>query len=206
MGRHTGSVCKLCRREGAKLFLKGEKCYSAKCPFAKRSYAPGQHGQGKIRESEFGLRLREKQKARRIYGLGERQFRNYFELASKSKSSTGEKLLELLERRLDNVVYRLGFAASRNHARQMVRNGNITVKSKKVNVPSFTVKVGDLIGVKEKIRPLVLKTVESLKDKQVPSWLTADMSKVEGAVQALPNREEIGDIIDERLIVEFYSR
>lgn len=163
MGRTTGPVCKLCRREGAKLFLKGEKCGSTKCPFEKRSYAPGQHGQAGKRLSEFGIRLREKQKARRIYGISERPFRHYFAIASKSKSVTGEKLLELLERRLDNALWRLTMAESRSAARQMVRNGHIRVNGRKVNIPSYSVNAGDSITVREKSADFVKKIVEKLK-------------------------------------------
>lgn len=207
MGRHTGPSCKLCRREGAKLFLKGEKCATAKCPFSKRSYAPGQHGQTVKRSiSEFGLRLREKQKARRIYGISERQFRRYFENASTAKGSTGEKLLELLERRLDNVIWRSGLASSRYEARQIVRNGHVLINGKKVNIPSFTVKQGDLISVKEKSHEFIKKIIESIKDRTAPGWITMDTEKLEGKVNAIPKRDDIDALIEERLIVEFYSR
>lgn len=206
MGRHTGPACKMCRREGAKLFLKGDKCSSPKCPFDKRSYAPGQHGQAAKRLSEFGLRLREKQKARRIYGLSERQFRHYFALASKSKGSTGEKLMELLERRLDNVVWRMGLAASRNQARQMVRDGHLAVNGRKVNIPSFSVKTGDMINVKEKSRPSMKKIVEGMKEKTGPAWLSFNKDTLEGKVMNIPQRSEMDSLVEERLIVEFYSR
>lgn len=206
MGRHTGPVCKQCRAEGAKLFLKGEKCLSAKCPFGKRAYAPGQHGQGQKRVSEFGLRLREKQKARRIYGLGERQFRHYFEIASKSKGSTGGKLMELLERRLDNTVWRMGLAVSRAQARQMVRDGHISVKAKKVNIPSYSVATGEVITVREKSMPNIKKRIEESKERTVPSWLSFDPEKLEGRILSLPKRSDMDSLIEESLIVEFYSR
>lgn len=206
MGRHTGPVCKLCRREGAKLFLKGDKCSGTKCPFDKRSYAPGQHGQGNKRPSEFGLRLREKQKARRIYGLSERQFRHYFTIASKSKGSTGEKLMELLERRLDNVVWRMGLAASRNQARQFVRNGHLRINGRKVNIPSYCVKTGDKIGVKEKSLSNLKKIVEGMKERGEPAWLSFNKDTFEGQVVNIPKRSEMDSLVEERLIVEFYSR
>lgn len=207
MGRYRGAVCKQCRREGAKLFLKGEKCYSAKCPFDKRPYAPGHKGESATtRLSEFGLRLREKQKARRIYGVGERQFRKYFEMAKKSKGNTGGKLLELLERRLDNVLWRMGVARSRSEARQFVRNGLIRVNNKKVNIPSFLVKAGDVITFKEKFIETLKKIIESIKDRLVPSWLSFDSEKMEGRINSIPKRDEIDALIQEHLIVEFYSR
>ncbi len=207
MGRHVGAVCKLCRREGAKLFLKGEKCYTAKCPFDKRPYAPGHKGESaKTRLSEYGLRLREKQKARRIYGIGERQFRKYFEIAKKSKGNTGGKLLELLERRLDNVIWRLGAARSRSEARQMVRNGLVRVNSTKVNIPSFQVKEGDVITFKEKFVNSLKKIVESIKERIVPNWLSFDKDNLQGKVISIPKREDIDALIQEHLIVEFYSR
>lgn len=207
MGRHTGPVCKQCRREGAKLFLKGEKCYGAKCPFGKRPYAPGHQGENrKVRISEFGLRLREKQKARRIYGIGERQFRKYFELANKSKGNTGGKLLELLERRLDNVLWRMGAARSRSEARQIVRNGHLQVNGRKVNIPSFHVKPGDVVTFKEKFSAPLKKILEGIKDRPVPAWLSFENEKLEGKVVSMPRREEIDALIEEHLIVEFYSR
>lgn len=207
MGRHTGPSCKLCRREGTKLFLKGEKCATAKCPFAKRGYAPGQHGQAKKRNiSEFGLRLREKQKARRIYGISERQFRGYFEHASKSKGSTGEKLLELLERRLDNVVWRAVLAASRAEARQIIRNGHILINGKKTDIPSFMVKEGDKISVKEKSHGFIKKIIEGIKDRSVANWISIDPVSLEGSINSIPKRDDVDALIEERLIVEFYSR
>ena len=206
MGRHTGPVCKQCRREGVKLFLKGEKCYSAKCPFVKRSYAPGQHGQATKRPSEFGVRLREKQKARRIYGLSERQFRRYFQLASKAKGNTGGKLLELLERRLDNVIWRVGLAVSRSQGRQFVRDGHIKVNGRKVSIPSFSVKAGDILSVREKSAENVKKIIEKTKERTVPGWMSFDTEKFEGKIEMIPQRQDIDALIEEHLIVEFYSR
>jgi len=205
MGRHTTAVCKLCRREGEKLFLKGEKCYTEKCPVARRSYAPGQHGRLPVRVSEYGIRLREKQKARRIYGLGERQFEGYFEKAARQKGATGEKLLEFLERRLDNAVYRLGFSASRQNARQFIHHGGVLVNGRKVDVPSFAVRVGDVISFKPKFIPLVKNVVTKFPDHTPPTWLTV-AAEAEGRVVALPKREEVATTLEENLIVEYYSR
>jgi small subunit ribosomal protein S4 len=205
MGRHTTATCKLCRREGEKLFLKGEKCQTGKCPFARRSYAPGQHGKLPIRVSEYGLRLREKQKARRIYGLTEKQFANYFAKAARTKGATGEKLLEYLERRLDNVIYRLGFATSRQAARQLVRNGAILVAGRKVNIPAFQVKSGEVITVKPKLIPLVKGALDKFPDRVVPGWLALS-GETEGKVVSLPKREEVDTAVEEHLIVEYYSR
>lgn len=205
MGRHTQAVCKLCRRESEKLMLKGEKCFTEKCPFVRRSYAPGQHGKIPVRASEYRIRLREKQKARRIYGLVERQFANYFERASSRKGATGEKLLELLERRLDNVVYRLGFATSRQAARQMVRNGGIMVNARKVSLPSFEVKIGEMVAVAPRIVPLAKAALEKFPDRITPSWLSLT-GEVEGKVLSIPKREEIDTTLEENLIVEYYSR
>jgi small subunit ribosomal protein S4 len=205
MGRHIQPTCKLCRREGEKLFLKGEKCFTEKCPFSRRSYAPGQHGRLPARVSEYRLRLREKQKARRIYALSERQFANYFERASKKKGVTGERLLELLERRLDNVVYRLGFATSRAAARQLVRHRAILVNGRLVNIPSYQVRVGEVIRVAPKKEKLAKEALEKFPDRITPSWL-ALTGEVEGKVLAIPKREEIDTPIEENLIVEYYSR
>lgn len=206
MGRHTGPSCKLCRREDAKLFLKGEKCYSAKCPFSKRSYAPGQHGKTPKRLSEFGIRLREKQKAKRIYGLSEVQFRGYFEKASKMKGATGTKLLELLERRIDNVIYRLALASSRMQGRQLVRHGHILINNRKVNIPSFTVKVNDSISVRtDSVDPLK-KEMEKISERAVPQWLSFEKESLKANILSIPKREEIDALIEEHLIVEFYSR
>jgi len=205
MGRHIEATCKLCRREGVKLFLKGEKCFIEKCPFARRSYAPGQHGKLPVRTSEYLIRLREKQKARRIYGLGEKQFSNYFERASQRKGATGEKLLEFLERRLDNAIYRLGFATSRQAARQMVRNGGILVNGRKVNIPSFEVKVNDQFMVAPKMARLAKEALEKFPDRVLPPWISLT-GEAEGKVLSIPKREEIDTLVAENLIVEYYSR
>ena len=206
MARYTDASCRLCRREGQKLFLKGERCYSTKCALDKRNYAPGQHGQSRKKMSEYGLQLREKQKAKRFYGLLETQFRNLFDKAAKRKGMTGENLLIMLESRLDNVVFRMGFASSRKEARQLVNHGHFTVNGKKVDIPSFEVKAGDVIKVKE-------KSTSSPKFKEikemtisVPSWITVDVDKLEGKVVALPKREDIDTPIEEHLIVELYSK
>ncbi|HPD89745.1 MAG TPA: 30S ribosomal protein S4 [Bacillota bacterium] len=206
MARYTDPSCRLCRREGQKLFLKGERCYSTKCAMEKRSYAPGQHGQGRKKVSEYGTQLREKQKAKRFYGLQETQFRNLFDKADKKKGITGENLLIFLETRLDNVVFRLGFASSRKEARQLVTHGHFMVNGKKVNIPSYMVSAGDVIQVKE-------KSVSSPKFKEIkemtitaPSWLSVDVEKLEGKVLMLPTRGEIDTPIAEHLIVELYSK
>jgi len=208
MARYTGPTCRLCRREGVKLYLKGEKCYSDSCPFSRRSYAPGQHGHERKKLSEYGLQLREKQKARRIYGILEAQFRTYFEKAERQKGVTGENLLVMLERRLDNVVYRLGLAASRNQARQLVRHGHFTVNGRRVNIPSYMVKAGDVIQVKEssKESPLFKEIAEALTHKTVPAWLELSAPDMSGKVLRYPAREEIDVPIQEHLIVELYSR
>lgn len=209
MARYTEAVCRLCRREGAKLFLKGDRCYSDKCAFSKRSYVPGQHGKARAKKvSEYGLQLREKQKARRIYGLLENQFRRYFSKADRQKGVTGENLLVLLERRLDNVVFRLGMADSRNQARQLVLHGHFQVNGRHVNIPSFLVKINDVITVKEKSKesPLLQSIAEGLKRKTVPAWLELKAQEVNGKVMKYPSREEIDSSIQEQLIVELYSR
>jgi small subunit ribosomal protein S4 len=206
MARYSDASCRLCRREGQKLFLKGERCYSTKCAIEKRNYAPGQHGQSRKKVSEYGLQLREKQKAKRFYGVLESQFRNYFDKAEKKKGITGENLLIMLETRLDNVVFRMGFASSRKEARQLVRHGHFTINGRKQNIPSFAVKAGDVIKVKE-------KSVSSPKFKEikemsisVPSWITVDVAKLEGKVVAMPSRDDIDTPIAEHLIVELYSK
>lgn len=205
MGRHTEATCKLCRREREKLFLKGEKCYTEKCPFSRRSYAPGQHGRIPIRVSEYGIRLREKQKARRIYGLTERQFEKYFDIASTKKGATGEKLLEFLERRLDNVIYRLGFASSRQMARQIAHHGGVEVNGRVTDVPSNQVKEGDVIKIKPKFHPLVKLIKEKSPDHTPPAWLSVT-AEFEGKVLSIPKREEIDTVLEDHLIVEYYSR
>jgi small subunit ribosomal protein S4 len=206
MARYTGPVCRQCRREGIKLYLKGDKCYSDKCPVAKRAYAPGQHGQSRKKMSNYGAQLREKQKAKRIYGVLETQFREYYEKAERQKGITGENLLKMLELRLDNVAFRLGFGNSRAEARQLVRHGHLTVNGKKVDIPSYQVKVGDIIGVKETSR-----TSEKFKqlaetEKVAPEWLSIDMDKMEGSVLAEPKREDIDIPVEETFIVELYSK
>lgn len=208
MARYTGPSCRLCRREGMKLFLKGDRCFSDKCAIDRRGYAPGDHGQGRKKFSEYGLQLREKQKVRRTYGILEKQFRNYFKKAARQPGVTGENLLRLLERRLDNVVYRLGLAASRREARQLVRHGHFTVNGRKVNIPSFLVKTGDVVGVREKSReiPRVKELMERASDSTPPEWLEYDAERGSGRVLALPEREQIDIPVQEHLIVELYSR
>ena len=207
MARYTGSVCRLCRREGMKLYLKGDRCYTDKCAITKRAYAPGQHGTSRRKLSNYGIQLREKQKAKRFYGVLESQFRKYFEIADKQTGITGENLLRLLESRLDNVVYRLGFASSRAEARQLVVHGHFRVSSKKVDIPSYLVSAGDIISVKERSKSSdkFRSLVENFKGN-VPEWLTVDMEKLEGTVLSLPSREDIDLPIAENLIVELYSR
>jgi len=205
MGRHITAVCKLCRREKGKLFLKGQKCVTEKCPFGRRSYAPGQHGKLPIRTSEYGIRLREKQKARRIYGLTEGQFEKYFDMASSGRGATGEQLLQLLERRLDNVVYRLGFAASRSAARQLVHHGGINVNDCKTDIPSFLTKPGDVIQVRPKRAAVVKAVQDKAPDYVLPAWLT-QKNEMEGQVAALPTRDQIDTVVEEQMIVEYYSR
>lgn len=205
MGRYLQAACRLCRREGEKLFLKGEKCFGEKCPITKRSYPPGQHRKLVARITEYRIRLREKQKARRIYGLSERQFRNYYLKALKKKGATGEQLLEYLERRLDNVIYRLGFVTSRSEARQLVRHGHILVNGERVNIPSFLVKAGQIIKGGVKISPKIKSNLEKFPDRVLPSWLSL-VGEGEGKVLSLPRREDITTPLEEHLIVEYYSR
>ncbi len=209
MARYTGPVCRLCRREGAKLYLKGDRCYSDKCAIDRKGYAPGQHGQARSKKvSEYGLQLREKQKARRMYGILEKQFRNYFAKADRQQGITGDNLLRLLERRLDNVVYRLGFGASRAEARQLVRHGHFTVSGRKVNIPSFQVKVSDVVAIREgsKDVPRVKELVEQAARKTPPAWLELDVDQFAGKVVAFPSRDQIDAPLEEHLIVELYSR
>ena len=209
MARYTGAVCRLCRREGQKLFLKGERCYTGKCAVDRRAYAPGQHGQARNRKvSEYGKQLRTKQYARRYYGVLEGQFRHYFELATKMQGVTGENLLRLLESRLDNVVYRLGFASSRAEARQLVTQGHFTVNGRKVNIPSFLTKVGQVISVKENSRSLgKMKAIsEANSARPVPKWLELNREAWEAKIVAVPAREDIDLPIEETLIVELYSK
>ena len=208
MARYIGSKCKQCRREGSKLFLKGERCYSAACAVERRPYAPGQHGQNKTKMSEYGQQLREKQKAKRIYGVLEAQFSNYFEVADRKKGITGDNLLRLLELRLDNVAYRLGLGRSRTEARQIVRHNLITVNGKKVNIPSYQVKVGDVIEVKENAKSIerFKQILEVTASRVVPEWLEGDAENLRGTVKALPTRDQIDTDIKETLIVELYSK
>lgn len=209
MARYTDPVCRLCRREGIKLFLKGTKCFSDKCPIEKRNFAPGQHGKDrKAKIVGYGLQLREKQKTKRIYFTQETQFRNYFEKAAKTKGVTGYMLLQQLERRLDNVVYRLGFGMSRRQARQLVRHGHVQVNGRKVNIPSYQVSVGEEIAVRDNSRKLVV--LEQAKDfashQPAPTWLEIDRDNYKGKVLSLPKREEIQLPVNEQLIVELYSK
>jgi small subunit ribosomal protein S4 len=206
MARYTGPSCKLCRREGIKLYLKGDRCYTDKCAVARRAYAPGQHGQGRKKMTNYGLQLREKQKAKRIYGTLESQFRKYYVEAERVKGITGENLLKILEMRLDNVAFRLGFGTSRHDARQLVRHGHFTVNGKKVSIPSYEVKVGDVVAVKEKSRSS--EKFKALADvaTNVPKWLTVDKDKMEGQVIAMPQREDVDIPVNETLIVELYSK
>ncbi|MBP2016941.1 small subunit ribosomal protein S4 [Symbiobacterium terraclitae] len=207
MARYTEAVCRLCRREGVKLYLKGEKCYSDKCPVVKRATPPGQHGVSRRKQSEYALQLREKQKARRFYGVLERQFERYFDLAARKKGVTGEVLLQILERRLDNVVYRMGFAASRAEARQIVKHSHIEVNGRKVNIPSYLVREGDVVAVRESSRDHKrLKELAAAATRTVPAWLSVDAEAMRGTVLRLPNRDEIDAPVQEHLIVELYSR
>ena len=206
MSRYTDANCKLCRREGQKLFLKGERCYSSKCAIERRNYAPGQHGQARKKQSEYGTQLREKQKAKRFYGVQETQFRNLYAKAEKKHGKTGENLMILLETRLDNFVFRLGFASSRKEARQLLTHGHFTVNGKKADIPSMEVKAGDVIAVKEKSQSSPkFKEVKEMAIT-VPAWMTVDVEKLEGKVIAVPRREEIDTPIAEHLIVELYSK
>lgn len=208
MARYTEAVCRQCRREGLKLYLKGDRCYSVKCGVERRPYVPGQHGQGRKKVSEYGLQLREKQKARRIYGVLERQFKRYFEKAERQPGVTGENLLRLLEVRLDNAVYRLGLGASRNEARQLVRHGHFTVNGRKVNIPSFLLRVGDVICVRDKSKesPRMKELMERAAERTPPAWLEFDAEQPRASVVALPLREQIDSPVQEHLIVELYSR
>lgn len=208
MARYTGPTCRLCRREGAKLYLKGDRCYSPKCAIDRRSYAPGIHGQNRKKLSEYGIQLREKQKARRIYGVLETQFRNYFARAERMKGITGENLLQLLERRLDNVVYRLGLASSRAEARQLVRHGHFRVNGRKTTIPSYQVRPGDVVEVagKSKESPKFAELLERAAEQTPPPWLEYDKERAAGRVLALPTREQIDVPVQEHLIVELYSK
>lgn len=205
MARYNGPVCRLCRREGTKLYLKSDRCYSPKCAMEKRPFAPGQHGQGRKKLSEYGVQLRAKQSVRRIYGVLERPFRNYFKEADRLKGITGENLLILLERRMDNVVYRLGLASSRAEARQLVRHGHFRLNGHKMNIPSYLVTVGDEISVRDKSKDSV-KFKDLSENTSIPEWLSSNIKELSGRVEAMPSRESITIPVDEQLIVELYSR
>ena len=209
MARYTGSVCKLCRREGLKLFLKGDRCFSPKCAIEKRNYPPGEHGQRRrVKLTDYGLQLREKQKMKRIYGIVERQFRNYFRMAEQQKGITGENLLRFLERRLENVVYRLGFASSRAEARQMVTHGHFLVNGRRVDIPSYLVDSGDHIQVAERSRELlaIRGALEGVKKRGLPAWLELDAQAMRGVVRVLPAREDMVIPVQEQLVVALYSK
>ena len=209
MARYIGPVCRLCRREGMKLFLKGERCYTEKCAIEKRNFAPGQHGKTrKAKLAGYGLQLREKQKVKRIYGVLEDQFRRYFETAERQRGITGETLLQLLERRLDNVVYRLGLATSRAQARQLVRHGHFLVNGKKVDIPSYSVRAGDVVSIRptSQKNPTIAHAIEEVKGRGIPGWLTFDAGDQTGKVVSVPTREQINLPVQEQLIVELYSK
>ncbi len=208
MARYIESVCRLCRRENLKLYLKGDRCYSDKCAFERRSYPPGQHGQGRPKFSSYGVQLREKQKVKRMYGLVEKQFRNFFAKAERQKGITGTNLLIFLERRLDNMVYRLGFANSRNEARQLVQHNHFNVNGRKVSIPSYLVKIGDVIELREKSRKSakINDSLEGVARRGIPSWLELDKEHFRGRILALPSREDLTMPIKEQLIVELYSK
>jgi small subunit ribosomal protein S4 len=208
LARHIESVCRLCRRENLKLYLKGDRCYSDKCAVERRAYPPGQHGQGRAKFSNYGVQLREKQKVKRMYGLMEKQFYNFFEKAERQKGVTGTNLLLLLEKRLDNLVYRLGFATSRSEGRQLVRHSHFTVNGKKVNIPSYLAKVGDVIELREKSRKIaqIGESLEAVARRGVPSWLELEKEKFRGRLVSLPARDELTMPIKEQLIVELFSK
>lgn len=208
MARYTGAVCKLCRREGQKLFLKGERCYSEKCSVGRRAYAPGQHGQGRKKTSEYGLQLRAKQRARRFYGINESQFHHYFEIAERKQGITGENLLKILESRLDNVVYRAGFASSRVEARQLVGHGHIEVNGHRVDIASCLLRAGDVVTVCKNSRDSdkIKSVVEANASRPVPQWLDVARDAFQATVNALPNRDQIDAPVEVQLIVEFYSK
>lgn len=208
MARYTGAVCRLCRREGTKLFLKGARCMTDKCALTKRSYSPGQHGRARVKHSDYAIQLREKQKVRRIYGLGEHQFRLYFARAEKAKGVTGTVLLQLLERRLDNVIFSLGFATSRNQARQIVKHRFVLANSKPVDIPSYLVKPNDIISIRtnETKHKRIREIIKLTKERTVPEWLSANYEKLQGQIVRLPARDDIQFPIREQLIVELYSK
>ena len=208
MARYIGAVCRLCRREGKKLFLKGERCYSEKCSVGIRAYAPGQHGQGRKKSSEYGLQLRAKQTARRFYGVQENQFHHYFEIAERKPGITGDNLLKILESRLDNVVYRVGFASSRAEARQLVGHGHYEVNGKRVDIASYLLKAGDVVSICEKSRSLdkIKAVVEANSARPTPEWIDVDKTALTAKVVALPNRDQIDAPVEDQLIVELYSK
>ena len=209
MGRYTGPSCRLCRREGMKLFLKGTKCHTPKCPIEKRAFPPGQHGQIRVRLSDYGIQLREKQKVKRMYGVWERQFKRYFGIARKTKGVTGQMLLEMLERRLDNVLFRIGMATSRREGRLMVRHRGVTVNGRMVDIPSYAVNVGDVIVIASKREGQAARAKDNLertKDRQAPAWIQIDREQLRGVVTRIPQRDDIGAAIQEQLIVELYSK
>ncbi|HAG51228.1 MAG: 30S ribosomal protein S4 [Deltaproteobacteria bacterium GWA2_42_85] len=208
MGRYIESVCKMCRREGMKLFLKGNRCYSDKCAFERRSYAPGQHGQGRGKATAYATQLREKQRVKRMYGIMESQFHGYFKKAERLRGITGENLLMLLERRLDNVAYRLGFASSRNDARQLILHRHVLINGKRVNIPSYIVKPGEIVEIKEKSRnkARLNESLEAVERRGVPQWLELDKANYKGTVKVMPKRDDITMPIQEQLIVELYSK
>ena len=207
MARYTGADCRLCRREGAKLFLKGDRCYTDKCAMERRAYAPGEAGRKRVKENEYLLQLREKQKTKRIYGVQEGQFRKYYEMADRMKGITGENMLSLLERRLDNVIYRMGIGGSRAQARQLVNHAHFSVNGRTVNIPSYIVKAGDVIAVKEnRKKDKYFEQIKAMKVGNMPKWLEFDPEKLEGKVIALPAREDIDSQISEHMIVELYSK
>lgn len=208
MARYTGPVCRICRRENQKLFLKSERCLTEKCAFERRGYPPGQHGHGRIKFSEYALQLREKQKMKRLYGLVEKQFRAYFERAERMKGVTGSNLLSLLERRLDNVAYRIGLGGSRTQARLVVRHGHVLINGKRVNIPSFSVKKGDVVSVGEKSQKVaaILAAVEAGKNRETPQWLDMDRATLKAAIKDLPTREDVTIPVEERMVVELYSK
>ena len=208
MARYIESACRICRRENLKMYLKGDRCYTEKCAIERRPYPPGQHGQGRAKFSEYGVQLREKQKVKRLYGLLESQFRGYYHRGSAAKGKTGENLLTYLEQRLDNVAFRLGFADTRAEARQLVRHGHFRVNERKVNIPSFQVKVGDVVAVKEKSRKIVRinEALEAVERRGIPAWLDLDKGGFKGTVKSTPSRDDITMPIQEQLIVELYSK
>lgn len=208
MARYTGPSCRLCRREGVKLFLKGSRCNGEKCGVTRRDFAPGQHGQVRKKESNYGTQLREKQKVKRIYGLLERQFRHYFKMAERSKGVTGLTLLQLLERRLDNVIFRMNFASSRSEARQLVQHGLVRVNGKRVDIPAYVVKMGQEVSLKMKdpAQKRLSETFEALKDRAIPKWIEVDPKNIKCKITAMPTKEDVGFPIQEQLIVELYSK